>query len=107
MFEETISYHDYSESFYHAILIGLLSKAGYIVESNFENGLGRSDIAVKDRAARKAVAIEVKVSNAEAHLEADCKKALAQIRENSLFCGGSFFAPLPHPEKSVDKPLPL
>ena len=81
VFEETISYHDYSESFYHAILIGLLSKAGYIVESNFENGLGRSDIAVKDRAARKAVVIEVKVSNAEAHLEADCKKALAQIRE--------------------------
>ena len=77
----TISYHDYSESFYHAILIGLLSKAGYIVESNFENGLGRSDIAVKDRGARKAVVIEVKVSNAEAHLEADCKKALAQIRE--------------------------
>ena len=81
LFEETISYHDYSESFYHAILIGLLSKAGYIVESNFENGLGRSDIAVKDRAARKEVVIEVKVSNAEAHLEADCKKALAQIRE--------------------------
>ena len=77
----TISYHDYSESFYHAILIGLLSKAGYIVESNFENGLGRSDIAVKDRGARKAVVIEVKVSNAEAHLDADCKKALAQIRE--------------------------
>lgn len=81
VFEETISYHDYSESFYHAILIGLLSKTGYIVESNFENGLGRSDIAVKDRGARKAVVIEVKVSNAEAHLEADCKKALAQIRE--------------------------
>ena len=25
----TISYHDYSKSFYHAILVGLLSKAGY------------------------------------------------------------------------------
>ena len=77
----TISYHDYSESFYHAILVGLLSKAGYIVESNFENGLGRSDIAVKDRADRKAVVIEVKVSDSEACLEADCEKALAQIRE--------------------------
>lgn len=81
VFEETISYHDYSESFYHAILIGLLSKAGYIVESNFENGLGRSDIGVKDRADRKAVVIEVKVSDSEACLEADCEKALAQIRE--------------------------
>ena len=77
----TISYHDYSTSFYHAILVGLLSKAGYIVESNFENGLGRSDIAVKDRADRKAVVIEVKVSDSEACLEADCEKALAQIRE--------------------------
>ena len=77
----TISYHDYSKSFYHAILVGLLSKAGYIVESNFENGLGRSDIAVKDRADRKAVVIEVKVSDSEACLEADCEKALAQIRE--------------------------
>ena len=77
----TISYHDYSESFYYAILVGLLSKAGYIVESNFENGLERSDIAVKDRADRKAVVIEVKVSDSEACLEADCEKALAQIRE--------------------------
>ena len=77
----TISYHDYSESFYHVILVGLLSKAGYIVESNFENGLGRSDIAVKDRADRKAVVIGVKVSDSETCLEADCEKALAQIRE--------------------------
>ncbi|WP_242964466.1 hypothetical protein [Eubacterium sp. An3] len=37
---DTISYHDYQESFYHAFLAGLFSGAGYIVESNYEHGLG-------------------------------------------------------------------
>lgn len=46
---DTISYYDYRESFYHAFLTGLLSNAGYAVESNYENGLGCSDITVKDR----------------------------------------------------------
>ena len=36
----TISYHDYAESFYHAFVAGLFANAGYIVESNYENGLG-------------------------------------------------------------------
>ena len=31
----TISYHDYAESYYHAFLTGLFSSAGYIVESHF------------------------------------------------------------------------
>ena len=38
----TISYHDYAESFYHAFLAGLMSKDRYKIESNYENGLGRS-----------------------------------------------------------------
>lgn len=29
----TISYHDYAESFYHAFVAGLFANAGYIVES--------------------------------------------------------------------------
>ena len=33
---DTISYHDYAESFYHAFVTGLVSSAGYIVESNYE-----------------------------------------------------------------------
>ena len=36
----TISYHDYAESFYHAFLAGLMSKDRYKIESNYENGLG-------------------------------------------------------------------
>lgn len=50
---DTISYHDYAESFYHAFLTGLVTSGGYIVESNYENGLGRSDLVIKDRRNRR------------------------------------------------------
>ena len=50
---ETISYHDYAESFYHAFLAGLFANAGYIVESNYESGLGRPDLVIKDKKKRQ------------------------------------------------------
>lgn len=50
---ETISYHDYVESFYHAFLAGLFANAGYIVESNYESGLGRPDLVIKDKKKRQ------------------------------------------------------
>ena len=34
-----ISYHDYQENFYHAFLAGQLSRKGYVVNSNREEGL--------------------------------------------------------------------
>lgn len=83
----TISYHDYAESYYHAFLIGLFSSAGYIVESNFENGFGRSDVVVKDRQNRKAAVIEVKISDSVDRMERDCQKALKQIEENQYAIG--------------------
>lgn len=76
----TISYHDYAESFYHAFLVGLLSNDIYKVESNYENGLGRSDIVVKDSRQRRAVIIEVKVSETGNDLEVLCDVALKQIK---------------------------
>lgn len=78
----TISYHDYAESFYHAFVTGLVASAGYIVESNYENGLGRSDIVIKDRRNRRAVAIEVKIASSEDRLETECQNAINQIEEN-------------------------
>lgn len=78
----TISYHDYAESFYHAFVTGLVASAGYIVESNYENGLGRSDIVIKDRRNRRAVAIEVKIASSEDKLETECQNAINQIEEN-------------------------
>ena len=79
---DTISYHDYAESFYHAFITGLVSSAGYIVESNYENGFGRSDIVIKDRRNRRAVVIETKIVSSEDKLEAECQNAIKQIEEN-------------------------
>lgn len=78
---DTISYYDYQESFYHAFLAGLFSRKGYKVESNYENGLGRSDIVIKDRKNRRAVVIETKITDSENKLDLACKKALRQIAE--------------------------
>lgn len=78
---DTISYHDYEESFYHAFLTGLFSNAGYRVESNYENGLGRSDIVIKDRKNRRAAVLEAKRTDSENKLEQECQKALQQIED--------------------------
>ena len=78
---DTISYHDYQESFYHAFLAGLFSGAGYIVESNYEHGLGRSDVVIKDRKHRRAILFEAKHAANETMLERDCDSALSQIME--------------------------
>ena len=77
----TISYFDYQESFYHAFMIGLVSNAGFVVESNYENGLGRSDIVIKDRRNRRAIVIEAKAAGAESMMQAECFDALRQIEQ--------------------------
>ena len=64
-----------------AFLAGLLSRKGYVVKSNRENGLGRSDITVKDRKNRRAVVIETKVTDSENRLDSACDRALKQIEE--------------------------
>ena len=56
---QTISYHDYKESYYHAFLAGIFVGAGYGAESNYEHGAGRPDIAITDKKSRKAIVIEV------------------------------------------------
>ncbi len=78
---DTISYHDYRESFYHAFLTGLVSNAGFIVKSNYESGLGRSDLVIKDRKGRRAILLEAKWTDSEANLEKACHDALEQISE--------------------------
>lgn len=51
------------------------------MKSNRENGLGRSDIWVKDRKTRRAVVIETKVTDSESKLDLACDKALKQIAD--------------------------
>lgn len=76
---DSISYYDYKEDYYHAFVAGLFSGAGYLVNSNAENGLGRSDVVIKDRKTRNVIIVEVKRSISEEQMEKDCREALQQI----------------------------
>ena len=78
---QTISYFDYSEDFYHAFLAGIFVGVGQKVTSNDENGLGRSDIVIKFEQKQCIVIFEVKYSQEEKDMEADCNKALKQIKD--------------------------
>lgn len=78
---ETISYHDYAESFYHAFLAGLFANAGYIVESNYESGLGRPDLVIKDKKKRRAVIMEMKIADSLENMKKAGERALNQIEE--------------------------
>ena len=78
---ETISYYDYAESFYHAFLAGLFANAGYIVESNYESGLGRPDLVIKDKKKRRAVIMEMKIADSLENMKKAGKRALNQIEE--------------------------
>ena len=78
---ETISYHDYAESFYHAFLAGLFANAGYIVESNYESGLGRPDLVIKDKKNRRAVIMKMKIADSVESMQKAEERALNQIEE--------------------------
>lgn len=79
--DETISYHDEKEQFYHGFLAGLLSGfRGYTLKSNRESGNGRPDIMLMERRRRElAVVIEVKDTRNFNDLEKLCDEGLAQI----------------------------
>ncbi|MBQ7585501.1 MAG: PD-(D/E)XK nuclease domain-containing protein, partial [Desulfovibrionaceae bacterium] len=78
----TISFFDYSESFYHAYLLGILSCKFNDVKSNREVGLGRSDIQVKPNNKTHGMIIEVKWVEEEKLLLKSAIEALDQIEKN-------------------------
>ena len=49
------------------------------MESNFESGLGRADIVVKDNPSRTVIIIEVKYTKNARELHAEAEAALEQI----------------------------
>ena len=68
------------ESFYHALILGLLS--GFIgIDSNSEAGNGYSDISMVDKKQKTAVILELKYSDSEKadSMTAACSSALKQI----------------------------
>ena len=78
---ETISYHDYAESFYHTFLARLFANAGYIVESNYESGLGRPDLVKKEKKKRQAAIMEMKIADSLESMQKAEERALKQIEE--------------------------
>ena len=82
--DETISYHDEKEQFYHGFLSELLSGfKGYSLKSNRESGDSRPDILLMEKRRRElAIVIEVKDTKKFSELKQLCDDALAQIEEN-------------------------
>ena len=81
---ETISFYDYSESYYHGFLAGLLNVSEkYRVYSNREQGLGRPDIVLKTPGIRngKAMILELKIAGTYEEMENRCREALDQIEK--------------------------
>ena len=75
----TISYYDYSETYYHAFLAGLLSSAEYEVKSNAESGRGRPDILLLDAYNRRAAVFELKRAKNAEEMKRAADSALRQI----------------------------
>lgn len=84
---DTISYHNYHENYYHAFITGLLAGTSYSVRSDQENGLGRTDLVIKDRRNRRAIIIEAKKADREMDLEKMCLEGRQQIIRKKYFKG--------------------
>ena len=80
---ETISFFDYKEDYYHGFLAGLLKMMdGYILKSNRESGLGRSDLLLLSPAyGGVAVIMELKITDSFAQLNDSARQALCQIKK--------------------------
>lgn len=85
LLENSISYHDKKEDFYHGIIVGLFGGiSGYEMRSNREYGNGRPDLVLRPYNPRKPVVIfEFKYCKKFTEMEAGCKEALAQIEERN------------------------
>ena len=80
---ETISYYDYSESYYHGFLCGLLKGCNkYVTMSNRESDNGRPDIVLAyPSSIGPVVILELKVAKSFKDIEAGCDNALEQIKK--------------------------
>lgn len=84
---DTISYHNYHEDYYHAFITGIFVGQSYSVKSDQENGLGRTDIVIKDRKNRRAIIIETKKAKEEKDLEKMSLEGRQQIIRKKYFKG--------------------
>ena len=79
---ETLSYHDYSEASYHALLLGYFgADATLVVSSERESGLGRADIVIEDPSSGSVAVLELKCTRKASEMEHCADAALAQIAQ--------------------------
>lgn len=85
LLQQSISYMDSKEAFYHGFLMGILGNMkDYLVKSNREGGTGRLDIVVRCFDLKKTpVILELKVSDTFKGLDAACDATLKQIEEKA------------------------
>ena len=76
---KSISGYDYSEAFYHAFILGIVTLTPYYVKSNRETGEGRTDIFVIDD--DRVVIIEFKTAQTVDKMGTRADDALAQIKD--------------------------
>ena len=76
---KSISGYDYSEAFYHAFILGIMTLTPYYVKSNRETGEGRTDIYLVDD--DRVVIIEFKTAKTVDKMSERADDALAQIKD--------------------------
>lgn len=83
LLQESISYMDAKEVFYHGFMMGVLSNLkDYLVKSNRESGNGRLDIVVRSLDVSKApIIMELKAADTFRGMEAACDAAIKQIED--------------------------
>jgi len=87
--QDSISFYDYGERYYHGFLLGILKGAGrYLVTSNRKHGNGRPDIVMQSPSVRgKAFIMELKVTRDFRQMDAMCDAALEQARRENYRAG--------------------
>lgn len=83
LLQNTISFYDNVEAFYHGFLIGILGHLDhYIIKSNRESGDGRYDIMIRSLDVKKPIImIELKFAHTFKELSDKAKDALQQIKD--------------------------
>ena len=68
-------------------MTGIISGLGYAVRSNQENGLGRSDIDVREKRKKRGMILEAKKSDKEKNMEKDALDGKQQIIDKEYLRG--------------------
>ena len=91
---DTMGMQDSKESFYHGVILGMLSnenQSGYSVLSNREAGNGYLDIYLFSENDKIGAILEIKLAQNDNDYENACDKALKQIEEKDYT---SIFRPI-------------